>query len=76
MCRLARLAHSSRLPWPTQSVSREQTVVLAAAREISQQAMQTRSFVVLSLSTAAALQQLSRRDLAQAIGIGAAHARA
>ena len=33
--------------------------------------MQTRALVVLSLSTAAALQ-LSRRDLAQAIGIGAA----
>ena len=35
--------------------------------------MQTRTLVVLSLSTAAALQ-LSRRDLAQAIGIGAAGA--
>ena len=36
--------------------------------------MQTRSFLVLSLSTAAAALQLSRRDLAQAIGIGAAGA--
>ena len=35
--------------------------------------MQTKALVVLSLSTAAALQ-LSRRDLAQAIGIGAASA--
>ena len=35
--------------------------------------MQTKALVVLSLSTAAALQ-ISRRDLAQAIGIGAAGA--
>ena len=34
--------------------------------------MQTRTFVVLSLSTTAAALQLTRRDLAQAIGIGAA----
>ena len=34
--------------------------------------MQTRTLVVLSLSTGAAALQLSRRDLAQAIGIGAA----
>ena len=34
--------------------------------------MQTRTLVVLSLSTTAAALQLSRRDLAQAIGIGAA----
>ena len=36
--------------------------------------MQTRTFVVLSLSTTAAALQLTRRDLAQAIGIGAAGA--
>ena len=36
--------------------------------------MQTRTLVVLSLSTTAAGLQLSRRDLAQAIGIGAAGA--
>ena len=36
--------------------------------------MQTRTLVVLSLSTTAAGLQLSRRDLAQAIGIGAASA--
>ena len=34
--------------------------------------MQTRTLVVLSLSTTAAALQISRRDLAQAIGIGAA----
>ena len=54
-------------------VERAELVVARGLVKLSQQSMQTKALVVLSLSTAAALQ-ISRRDLAQAIGIGAAGA--
>ena len=55
---------------PTQSVSREAEGVFGLVKLYSR--MQTRTFVALSLLTTAAALQLTRRDLAQAIGIGAA----